>query len=56
MNHTPEEAVRLGNAGEPADMSNAWIARVEFDKHRDFDLILALAEALGRDCDTLDEL
>jgi len=55
-NDADEESPRLGNAGEPACLDNAWIAIVQFDKTRDFNLILSLAEARGQCTDTLDNL
>lgn len=42
-----EEWAYLGNASEPADLSDAWMAPVEFDPARDLSLIIALAEARG---------
>jgi hypothetical protein len=46
----------LGNAGEPADLEHCWIGRVEFDKVRDFDLILKFAELRGSGGKTLDDI
>lgn len=37
-----EETTYLGNAGEPFDLSEAWIGEVSFDILRDVDFILAL--------------
>ena len=42
-----EDITRLGNAGEPHDLTNAWIQRVNFDPSRDIKLIIALARADG---------
>lgn len=42
-----EEITRLGNAGEPHDLTNAWIQRVDLDPARDIKLIVALAQADG---------
>lgn len=47
---TPEERDEwacLGNAGEPADLTYANLVRVCFDKARDFDVLMAFAEARG---------
>ncbi len=49
-----EELSHLGNAGEWADLQHAWLAPVVFDKVKDFDLILAFAEARGACADNLD--
>lgn len=46
----------LGNAGEYANLDNAWIAEVEFKPERDWELIARLAEARGAGVDNLDEL
>ncbi len=40
-----QETTALGNASEPCDLSTAWIAEVEFDKTRDFDILIQLAKA-----------
>ena len=37
----------LGNAGEPCDLTYAWIEPVEFDFVRDYRTLIALAEARG---------
>lgn len=42
-----EDITRLGNAGEPHDLTNAWIQRVDLDPARDIQLIVALARADG---------
>lgn len=49
-----EEFVRLGNAGEPHDLSNAWIAEVSFDLARDWQTLCRFAEARGGCYSTLD--
>jgi len=49
-----EEFAGLGNAGELHDLTNVWMAEVKFDKVRDFDLLMALAEARGACQDTLE--
>lgn len=49
-----EELSALGNAGEPADMTHAWIAQVDFQPARDWKLLIAFAEARGACADTLD--
>lgn len=41
------EYAHLGDAGEWADLSNAWLAPVEFKPERDIELIVKLAEARG---------
>lgn len=50
-----EEWAHLGNAGEPCDLSDAWIGEVEFDAKRDLALMLSLAEARGANQTTLDQ-
>ncbi len=49
-----EECVRLGNAGEPANLDYAWIQLVHFDTARDCELLCRFAEARGANQDTLD--
>lgn len=49
-----EECARLGNAGEPANLDNAWIQNVHWDKTRDCELLCRFAEARGSCADTLD--
>ena len=44
----------LGNAGEPFDLSYAWMARVEWDATRDIQLIVKFARAAESGSDTLD--
>lgn len=44
----------LGNASEPCDLENVYCSKVEFDKVRDFNLIVALAEARGSGQNNLD--
>jgi hypothetical protein len=51
-----EETTRLGNAGEPADLSNAWLAPVEWNYERDIILLLKFAEARGRNVETLNDI
>ena len=48
-----EEWTGLGNAGEPCDLSRAWLAPVEFDPARDWKLLCRMAEARGQTSDTL---
>lgn len=45
--HDEEEVSRLGNAGEPHDLSNAWSGEVEFEPARDLKVLLKFAEARG---------
>jgi hypothetical protein len=40
-----EDSPRLGNAGEPACLDNAWMGEVEFKPERDLALLLAFARA-----------
>jgi hypothetical protein len=49
-----EEISRLGNAGEPHDLSNAWIAEVDFQPARDWQTLCRFAEARGGCYSTLD--
>lgn len=49
-----EECARLGNAGEPADLDNAWIQLVRLDPTQDCILIAKFSEARGACADTLD--
>jgi hypothetical protein len=49
-----EDSARLGNAGEPACLDNAWLAEVEFQPTRDLAVLLRFAEARGAGEDTLD--
>jgi len=51
-----EQTTYLGNASEPADLSYVWIGEVEFDKVRDFEVLMKFAEARGSCCDNLDKL
>jgi len=51
-----EETARLGNAGEPHDLTHAWLSPVEFDKVRDFNLLMKLAEARGAGLDFLSKI
>ena len=43
----------LGNAGEPCDLSHAWLAPVEFEPSRDWKFLCKLAEARGQNSSTL---
>ena len=53
----PDESVSfLGNAGEPHDLTNAWIAPVSFDLVRDAALLCKLAESRGAQYDDLRHL
>ena len=52
-----EETTRLGNAGEPHDLTYAWMAEVDFsDTLANFGLLMALAEARGAGVDNLAKL
>lgn len=51
-----EDSARLGNASEPANLDNAWMAEVEFIPARDWPLLCAFAEARGAANDTLDDV
>lgn len=46
----------LGNAGEPHDLTNAWIQQVRIDPALDIELIVALARADGAGVNTLDKV
>lgn len=48
------EMTPLGNSGELFDLSDIWIAEVDFKIERDIKLILKLARAHERGHDTLD--
>lgn len=48
-----EEYAYLGNAGEPCNLNYAWMSPVEFDKVRDYRLLIVLAEARGACQNTL---
>lgn len=50
-----EDSARLGNAGEPADLTYAWMATVNFQPERDLALLLCFAEARGANNSTLDQ-
>lgn len=50
-----EEWAHLGNAGEPADLTHAWIAPVEWDAKRDLELLCLFAEARGLCAENLDD-
>lgn len=43
----------LGNAGEPCDLTCAWIEEVDLQRERDFALCIAFAEARGAGNDTI---
>lgn len=45
---------RLGNAGEPFDLSDFWIGEVAFEAARDIKLLVALARASEAGADYLD--
>ena len=45
---------RLGNAGEPFDLSDFWMGEVVFEAARDIKLIVALARASEAGADYLD--
>lgn len=47
------EYAYLGNAGEPCDLTYAWIEPVTLEKERDFALCMAFAEARGAGRDNL---
>lgn len=49
-----EDCSRLGNAGEPANLDNAWMRVVEFAPDRDWQIMLRFAEARGAGHSTLD--
>lgn len=49
-----EECARLGNAGEPANLDNAWIQLVRLDPAQDCRLLCRFAEARGANQYTLD--
>ncbi len=51
-----EDITRLGNAGEPHDLTNAWIQQVELNPAQDIVLIVALAEAIGANATLLSEV
>ena len=48
-----EDWTHLGNAGEPCDLTNAWIQEVRLDPAQDFRLLCAFAEARGACQDNL---
>ena len=50
-----EDVTRLGNAGVPHDLTNAWIQLVEFVPSRDWQLLCRFAEARGACNDNLDK-
>ena len=50
-----EEVTRLGNAGEPHDLTNAWMQTVRLNGPEDWELIARFAEARGACADTLDK-
>jgi len=49
-----EEIARLGNAGESADLTHAWIQSVRLDEKLDCRLLCAFAEARGNNSKNLD--
>lgn len=48
------ELARLGNAGEPHDLTYAWMAEVDFQPARDWRTLCRFAEARGGNYSTLD--
>lgn len=48
-----EDWTHLGNAGEPCDLTNAWIQEVRLEPSQDFQLLCAFAEARGACQDNL---
>lgn len=48
-----DETPRVGNFGEPCDLTHCQISKVRLDKSLDFDLLMCLAEARGKGADTL---
>jgi hypothetical protein len=53
-NEDDDEVTRLGNAGEPHDLTYAWLQTVRLDGAQDWELIARFAEARGGCADTLD--
>jgi len=51
-----EDCDRLGNAGEPANLDNAWICTVRLTWRDDAKLIAAFAEARGAGVENLDDI
>ena len=51
-----EELARLGNAGEPCDLTDVDVQEVVFKPERDWKLLCKFAEARGKGCDNLSEL
>ena len=51
-----EDISRLGNACEPADLSNAWIQTVRLSEKEDARLLCAFAEARGVGAANLDDI
>ena len=49
-----DESARLGNAGEPHDLTNCWMQTVRLAGSRDWELIARFAEARGECRNTLD--
>lgn len=49
-----EDYARLGNAGEPFDLSYTWVARVEWDAARDIKTLVKFARASESGADNLD--
>jgi len=50
-----EELTPLGNAGELFDLSDIWLAEVDFKVERDIKLILALVQASENQKDNLED-
>lgn len=50
-----QEWVHLGNAGEPADLTDVWLQVVRLDPAKDTQLLCQFAEARGEGSKTLDK-
>lgn len=50
-----DEVTRLGNAGEPHDLTHCWMQTVRLNGPKDWELIARFAEAKGSCADTLDK-
>lgn len=50
-----EDTPRIGNAGDPVDLTHAWIQPVQWDVARDCELLCRFAEARGANQNTLDK-
>lgn len=51
-----EDLTHLGNAGELCDLANCWMGEAEFEKERDFELLIKFAEARGACAENLDKV